>query len=137
MNADRQGFEEIEHTADWSIRVWAPNHAELFRQAALGMIFLSELEIDIANPVVETLELNAIDLESLLVSFLSELVFLAEQDDLGFDRFELSIDGLMLHAKISGGKIVNRKKEIKAVTYHNLAVTETESGYQVVIVFDV
>ncbi|MEN8242580.1 MAG: archease [Chloroflexota bacterium] len=137
MNAARQGFEEIEHTADWALRVWAPNHAELFRQAAIGMNQLSELELDSTVPLVEELSLAAIDIESLLVSFLSELVFLGEQDDLGFDGFDLSIDRLRLLAKLSGGKIISQKKEIKAVTYHNLEVIEIEGGFQVVIVFDV
>jgi len=137
MNKTPHGFEEIEHTADWALKVWAPNRAELFRQAAIGMNMLSELELDCNPPVEEELTLTAIDIESLLVSFLSELVFLAEQDDLGFDNFSLKIDQLSLHARITGGRIINRKKEIKAVTYHNLEVIETKGGFQVVIVFDV
>jgi SHS2 domain-containing protein len=137
MRETPQGFMEIEHTADWALEVWAPDHAELFRQAAIGMNQLSELELDHTRAVEETIELSAMDIESLLVSFLSELVFLAEQDDLGFNSFVLKIDQLKLHAKLTGGKILSRKKEIKAVTYHNLEVIETEGVFQVVIVFDV
>jgi SHS2 domain-containing protein len=137
MRDSLHGFEEIEHTADWALRVWAPDHAELFRQAAIGMNILSEVKLDRESRIEEHLEISAIDIESLLVSFLSELVFFGEQDDLGFDEFEITIDDLILHARLSGGRIISRKKEIKAVTYHNLEVIATQTGYQVVIVFDV
>jgi SHS2 domain-containing protein len=132
-----QGFEEIEHTADWALRVWAPDNAELFRQAAIGMNVLSEVKLDSGSIVEKTLEISAIDIESLLVSFLSELVFFGEQDDLGFDRFEITIKDLTLHANLFGSSITSRKKEIKAVTFHNLEVVSTQNGYEVVIVFDV
>lgn len=132
-----QGFEEIEHTADWALRVWAQDHAELFRQAAIGMSVLSEIKLDSESRVEEHLEVSEIDIESLLVSFLSELVFFGEQDDLGFDRFEITIRDLTLYANLSGAPITSRKKEIKAVTYHNLEVVRTQNGFEVVIVFDV
>ena len=137
MVGSDQGFTEIEHTADWALKVWAPDYAALFHQAAVGMNTLSEIQLKSAHRVEEQLELTAIDIESLLVSFLSEIVFFGEQDDLGFDRFEISIDGFSLRARLSGAPIANRKKEIKAVTYHNLEVVETETGFSVVIVFDV
>ena len=137
MKKITSGFEEIEHTADWALRVWAPDYAELFRQAAIGMNQLSEIELDLSTPAAEELTLTEIDMESLLISFLSELVFFAEQDDLGFDSYSLEVDRLSLDARLTGGKIISRKKEIKAVTYHNLEVIEIEGGYQVVIVFDV
>jgi SHS2 domain-containing protein len=137
MADSMQGFQEIEHTADWALRVWAPDHAELFRQAAVGMNTLAEIKLEPAPRVEELIQLKAIDIESLLVSFLSELVYFGEQDDLGFDHFEISIEGLSLHANLSGAPIASLKKEIKAVTYHNLEVVQTETGFQVVIVFDV
>ena len=31
------GFEEIRHTADWALRVWASNLSELLTEAARGM----------------------------------------------------------------------------------------------------
>lgn len=137
MKDSLQGFEEIEHTADWALRVWALDYAELFRQAAVGMNVLSDVKLDSGSRVEEHLEISAIDIESLLVSFLSELVYYGEQDDLGFDSFEITISDSTLRAKLSGAPIISQKKEIKAVTYHNLEVVATQTGYQVVIVFDV
>jgi SHS2 domain-containing protein len=137
MSDDLHGFQEIEHTADWALKVWAPDYVQLFRQAALGMNTLAQLQLDTTPRVEERIKLSAMDIESLLVAFLSELVYFAEQDDLGFDSFEISLEGNSLQARLCGAPIASRKKEIKAVTYHNLEVEPTESGYTVVIVFDV
>jgi len=132
-----QGFEEVEHTADWALKVWAPNHAELFHLAAVGMNTLAEVRLAPEPRVEEHLELSAIDIESLLVAFLTEIVLFGEEQNLGFDRFEVSIEGFSLQADLFGAPIASRKKEIKAVTYHNLAIQRTDTGVQVVIVFDV
>jgi SHS2 domain-containing protein len=137
MEVPRQGFIEIEHTADWALKVWAPDINELFRQAAIGMNTLAEIRLENAQPVEEVIELQAIDLESLLVAFLTEIVLFGEEEDLGFDSFKISIDGTSLSASLTGGVIASRKKEIKAVTYHNLEIVRTEKGFSVEIVFDV
>jgi SHS2 domain-containing protein len=38
---------------------------------------------------------------------------------------------------MKGGHLVEQRKEIKAVTYHNLSIRETERGLEAEIVFDV
>jgi SHS2 domain-containing protein len=132
-----QGFLEIEHTADWALRVWAPDIDELFRQAAIGMNALAEIRLQEGLAVKEVVDLQAIDMESLLVAFLTEIVLFGEVGNLGFSSFEIKIEGFSLLATLSGGTIVSRKKEIKAVTYHNLAIVQTDNGFSVEIVFDV
>src|SRR5512145_2314851 len=46
------GFEEIAHTADWSVRVWAPDLPSLFGEAARAMNSLAGTVID-TNPRVK------------------------------------------------------------------------------------
>jgi SHS2 domain-containing protein len=82
-------------------------------------------------------EVHFQDQESLLVSFLAELLYLCELENLGFDTFDLQIQGERLIAKLSGAHIESITKEIKAVTYHNLVVRDTVSGLEANIVFDV
>ncbi len=131
------GFQEIEHTADWALKVWAPDMKSLLQTAAQGMNALAEVQLEFHQPVTRSVELEAFDRESLLVTFLSELLYLQEQEWIAFDRFEISLDGYHLKATLTGGSIQSLKKEIKAVTYHELAVVETEIGLEVVVVFDV
>lgn len=137
MDSDIAGFQEIEHTADWALRVWAPNLSGLFVQAAVGMNSLAEVLLQPEGRLERRFTLNAGDAETLLVSFLEELLYYAEQDDIGFDNYELEIQELELKAHLAGALIRSRRKEIKAVTFHNLEIVRDENGYRVQIVFDV
>ncbi len=137
MSAAPSGYQEIEHTADWELAVWAPGLPGLLEQAARGMYALAGARLQPVPPVCCTLELQAEDAESLLVSFLSELLYWVEQDNLAFDQFHLSLDGFHLRASLSGAPLARWEKEIKAVTFHNLLARQTDQGWRVNIVFDV
>ena len=134
---DGFGFTEIEHMADWALRVWAPDMGQLFSQAAAGMYWLMGTVLADGPEVERKIELNAIDAEALLVSFLSELLYLGESDGLGFNHLPVVIQGSHLVVTARGAPIAAQKKEIKAVTYHNLVIQPRENGYQTTIVFDV
>ncbi len=82
------GFEEISHTADWSARVWAEDLPSLFVEAARAMNSLSGTVIGTGPRVTRTFEAEGPDVESLLVAFLSELVYYQEQENLAFDVFD-------------------------------------------------
>ena len=136
MDIVESGYQEIEHTADWALRVWAPDIEALFVQAADGMNHLSEITLD-EKRVEREFEVQADDPEGLLVAFLSELLYFGEDENIGFDNYLVEIRGDKLYARAAGGQITGRKKEIKAVTFHNLAVRKTKRGFEVEIVFDV
>jgi len=87
--------------------------------------------------VKRTFEAEATDAESLLVAFLSELVFAVEQEHLIFIEFHVQVEGIKLKVEMSGVPILSLTKAIKAVTYHNLQIQPTARGYEVEIVFDV
>ena len=131
------GFEEISHTADWSVRVWAADLPALFAECARAMNALSGTRIGAGPHVQRTFEAEGLDAESLLVAFLSELVYYQEQEGLAFDRFELEAAGKRLSVDMEGAEILSVDKAIKAVTYHNLKIEKTNEGCEVTIVFDV
>jgi SHS2 domain-containing protein len=138
------GFEEIAHTADWSVRVWAQDLPSLFAEAARAMNSLAGIVTDNGPRLKQTFESEAPDAESLLVAFLSELVYYQEQENLAFEQFELQVEGpalrtkgQKLRAEMEGAQIASIDKAIKAVTYHNMNIEETPRGVEVVIVFDV
>jgi SHS2 domain-containing protein len=82
--------------------------------------------------------LQAGDTESLLVGWLEELLFILETDDLMPKEFALNIPGeTQLLATVGFVPVRERWKEIKAVTYHELDIHETDAGFNVTIVFDV
>ena len=137
MNSPPPGHREIEHTADWELEVWAPDLPALMEEAARGMYELMGVEVSEESRCHRQIELLADDREQLLVSFLGELLFLVEDEDLAFDGFLLKVDDSSLVARLEGGSIVSRSKEIKAVTYHRLEISETKRGLETSIIFDV
>ena len=131
------GFREIEHTADWEIHVWAPDFPALLEQAARAMGALSEISLAKAPRVHRSFVLQFFDQESLLVDFLSELLFYGEDQGIAFDKYDINFNEDSLFAWVEGAAIVNQAKEIKAVTYHCLSVRSTARGLEVNLVFDV
>ncbi len=134
-------YEELHHTADWCLRVWADNLPSLFAEAAQGMNALSGAQPAPGPVTRRTLSLSAPDAESLLVAFLSELIYAAEQEKVTFSRFNVTTlehsDGWELKAEMDGAPLASATKTIKAATYHNLQIRQTDRGYEVEIVFDV
>jgi SHS2 domain-containing protein len=130
-------FEELAHTADWALRVRAADLPELFAESARGMNALTGAKQAPGPHTHRTVNLSAPDAESLLVAFLSELVYAAEQENLMFDEFKIQIEGQTFKAEMDGAPIASINKSIKAVTYHNLKIREIEGGFEVEIVFDV
>ena len=82
--------------------------------------------------------LEAMDTETLLVDWLSELAYWAESEMLVFHEFKIeSVSPTHLRARIYGTRLTQLEKHIKAVTYHNLEVVQTKTGLTATVVFDV
>ena len=131
-------FEEVEHTADIAIRVWGADLPELFTNAAYGMASqLTDVD-DVDLTIQVEIELQAQDVEMLLVDWLSELLYLGEQEDAVFVEFHIShATSHTLHAVARGGKIVEHQAHIKAVTFSEMDVRRIDDRYETIIVFDV
>ncbi len=139
-NNKSAGFEEVSHTADLEIRVWAKDLESLFRQSAAGMVHLSGVEdlVEGISSVKQTISLEAMDYEGLLILFLEELLYRLTEDYMIYDIQKLSISTeYTLKANLKGSQIKSYQRDIKAVTYHNLNVRTTADGYEVQIVFDI
>ena len=132
-------YEEIEHTADCALHVWGDTLGELLVNAALGLReLMAPAGGEILDRVERHIDVEASDEESLLVAWLSELAYWAERERLVFDAFDL-LDVSPSHAQVigRGSHAPALRRYIKAVTYHNLAVTRTERGLEATVVFDV
>ena len=92
----------------------------------------------ISHQIQKYVEVEALDAESLLVEWLSELAYWAETEMLIFTRFDLQkVTPTKVEANLFGEKVQKLEKHIKAVTYHNLRIAKTDRGLEVTIVFDV
>jgi SHS2 domain-containing protein len=140
MSKDKAGFEEISHTADLEIRVFAEDLETLFEEAAKGMFYLSGIigHNKGISSVKQTISLEAMDYEGLLILFLEELLYRLTEDYMLFDLELIEFPSeYSLTAHLSGYQVKAYQRDIKAVTYHNLNIQRKEDGYSVNIVFDI
>jgi SHS2 domain-containing protein len=143
-------FEQLPHTADIKIRVYGITLQEFFRHGVIGMFQVIGPKIIGAHQehgrvsvdhlsIRHEVEIKSIDLDALLVDFLSELLYLSDVyneaylDAIIHDVNETHIKATILGAKVIGFEVV----EIKAVTYHGLHVQKIEGIWQADIVFDI
>jgi len=135
-------YDIIEHTADVAIKAYGKNLSEAFENAAKGMLDIITNNSEIESTGQYTIELEAPDLEQLLVDWLSELLFLNASQNLVFSFFKVNLDekNKKLSANVFGEKYnISKHKmgvEIKAVTYHMLEV-RNKKPHHVQVLFDI
>ena len=145
-----EGVEALDHTADVGIRVEAPDLETLFRQVALGSLWLAVGEA--ASPggpspsegeTTRTVELEEEDLDALLRSWSREVLYWQEVEDFLVREIpELEITNrearVGLRAQVRGElSPVNPLREIKGVTWHGLEVHQRGSVWHAQVIYDV
>jgi len=134
----RLPYEELEHTADWKIRVWGRDYADLFRNAALAMYDLMGPARRTGPQVERRVVVEGVDYPSLLVAWLNELLFYSETYGEIFTDVEIHhLSPERLEATVRGFVGETELSKIKAATYHELEIRETPQGVEATIVFDV
>jgi len=146
----KKDFESVEHTADIKIRVYGTTLQELFTHALIGMFqsigpHASDCTIEHERLVCKSLdrtrsvEVDSPDREALLVDFLSEALYLSDiYDEAYLDCTIHELTDTHLKATIRGVPVTGFDVvEIKAVTYHDLAIKEIDGVWQTDIVFDI
>jgi len=134
-------YEQLEHTADIRVRVYGSDLKNLFANAAFAMFdLIADLE-GLTESVAVEIDLTAENAEELLVAWLDELLYHFYTKWIIFFSFDiLDLSGTHLRARARGrhvGENRNRlKAEIKAATYHDLAIKKDAQEYSVEIIFD-
>ncbi|MCG6980555.1 MAG: archease [Deltaproteobacteria bacterium] len=137
----RGSFEFIDHTADVGIRVEAPTLEDLFETAGLAFTEVVTSAESLDCSVERRFKLEEDNIETLLVSWLQELLYLLDTEELVFSRFQVRLHDCSLEAT-AWGEVFDPdrhmiKTEIKAVTYHQLEVAESDQGWQAQVIFDI
>jgi SHS2 domain-containing protein len=131
-------FELVEHSGDVKLHALGPTLEDVFVSAARGtMAFMFGDEI--LNARVEQRELITIesaDREALLVDWLSELLYRAASRYHAYVDFRIRTMGERRLAADVGIAAAEALDDIKAVTHHELAIRQTDGGFEAVVVFD-
>ena len=135
-------YKMIDHTGDIAIEVYGRTLAELFRNAAFGYFDIITDTRKIKPKLEERISLAAGDTEALLVSWLSELLYLFDAKRVLFSEFTLKrVTEKSLEASIRGEAFDPKRHliqtEVKAVTYHGMKIEKKGAVYSTVIVFDI
>jgi SHS2 domain-containing protein len=142
MNYKHSSYEIIDHTADLGIIVKGGNIKELFVNAANAMTDLM-VKADIREKGAKRrLIVEGEDLPDLMVRWLSEVLFLFNGEHILVSAMEIgSINPTRLQSKLNAVSLNKSRheilREIKAVTYHQIAVEETAEGWEARVIFDI
>lgn len=135
-------YEIFPHTADVGLRVRGKAMPDLFKSAAEGMNSLLTDPKKFRPIKEQVISLRSDTWESLLVEWLQEILYFFTVKRMAFSRFSITkIEAHSLNAVCRGEKIDLARhpvyREIKAVTYHNLRIRKSASGYMTEIIFDI
>ncbi len=132
----------IEHTADIGIHVQAKDLNSLFADAARGLFAIivdNPDEIQVRQSI--EIQIPGENREHLLMDWLAELLIKFELDKLLLGKFEVVVGSRGLHALAHGEAIdFSRHRlahEVKAITYHRLAVAQTAQGWTAEVLVDI
>jgi len=133
-------FEELSHTADIRMRVAAPTLPLLFSDAFLALM-QTLYGKDRMGGETRTVQLEAEYTETLLLDFLSEVLFIGEVDGMVFASADVTTNGRTLVAMLDGEPFDRSRHsegtEVKGISYSGLAIGKDANGYMVDILFDV
>ncbi|MBO0796239.1 MAG: archease [Ktedonobacteraceae bacterium] len=139
--SDFTPYEAFEHTADIGLHAYGSTLKELFIHAAQGMESLVVPLEQVRGVSSREIEARGHDPVSLLIAWLNELIFLFDTEFLLFRDFEIDIiSETYVRGRAIGEPYDAARHElssaIKAVTWHEAAVTPVEGGYRARIIFD-
>lgn len=133
-------YKVLPHTADVKIKVTAKNLEELFSEAILAMFNIMKPTFSSrAKKVKRKIKMSSFDRDSLLVDVLSAVLTSADVNNEAYKEAKVSFPRQWeANVELIGASVSSYKEdEIKAVTYHGLKIVETESGFEVEIIFDI
>lgn len=131
-------YEEVDHTADWAVRVRGKTLSDLLIHAAEAVMELSGARLAPEPLVRRTISLDAPDRETLLVIWLEDLLHAMESRRVGFRQMNIEGEsGWHLRGDVLEAPVLSIARSVKAVTFHRLAILETPEGLQTQVVFDV
>ena len=137
-----EGFHILEHPADLGIEAWGESFGQALRQAIKGLSSVIAEPSTVGHSGKRAIEIDAGDSEQLLVRLLSEVLFCLDAEqfvtaDVVFeDVKEQHLRGFLLGENLQAEKHV-MKLDVKAITYHELSITQRDNRVTLRIFVDI
>jgi SHS2 domain-containing protein len=135
-------YEFIEHTADLGFKVYGASPEKLFAHAAEAFFEALVALESVKERIEKSIRAEADGLDNLMVSWLTELLYLYDTERLVFKSFQVKrIEDNQLEANARGEVLDPARHEIKtgikAVTYHKLYVKERGGVWEAQVILDI
>jgi SHS2 domain-containing protein len=133
-------YEILEHTADIGVRAYGETLAEVFECTTRALAEIAGIWHPGSGEEV-MIEVESEDLGSLLVDWLSEVLYLEDERSAAIAGIEMT---RVEHGHVSGAVTLRpldsdpvEGVQIKAVTYHQLLVERAPGGWTARVFFDI
>jgi len=138
----KKAFEVLDHTADIGIIAYGADIEELFSNAALALFSLITEPESVENKLHLDLEVSSEDIDSLLIEWLNELIYLFDVKHILFNHFDIkSLTHNGLKATCYGEDFDPMKHKlkagVKAATYHMLKLDKSDNGFKAQVILDI
>jgi SHS2 domain-containing protein len=131
----------LDHTADLGFEITGSDQVNLFEKAGKALLHLLFGAISAKGTGIIKVSLTGDDLSDLMVRWLTEILYLVEGEHLVItDIIIESISSSAISAALRALPLDPLKhevlREIKAVTYHQIEVTEKNGIWKARVIFD-
>ncbi len=133
-------IKNLNHPADIKILIKGDSIKNLFIGSAIALaeILATEENIQKDQIVEKEVSLQSIDISSLLIDFLSQILAFSDIENAVFKEIEIiKLTENEIFAKIKGYRVKKFDKEIKAVTYYQSLIKKQGNLYTATILFDI
>ena len=130
-------------TADVAFRAYGKDLNELFENSALAMFEVMINTKQVKPKIKRKIEVKGNDLQSLMFSWLNELLVFVDSEGLVFSDFKVEVreKDFILNAVCKGEKIDPKKHEtrtaVKAATYHQMEIKKVNNKWQAQVILDI
>ncbi len=126
-------IEQINHTADIAVRVFAPSMEDLIRECIRSVQYLCRCEVEENAVLTVTYEIKE-NVEDSIFDMLNDVIYHLDVENI----LPSTIDVQGNSVKVFYGKFKGKPAlELKALTYHRLEVKKNNDVFETFLVFDV
>lgn len=127
-------------TADMAFAAYGKTKAEMFENAAKALFAVMFETSPISAKEKRGIILEREDDVILLHDFLAELLYLFDTEHIILSKFDVKINGDKLTAEVFGEKYDVKKHQfiidVKAITYHKMAIEKKKDFWKCVVIVD-
>ena len=142
MSTTAPDYTLLDHTADLGIRVYGTDLKDLFEGAGRALMHLMVKAKIPSKTHSMKISVSGKDLADLMVRWLGEILYLFAGENLVVTSIRMGpVSASHLDATLETVPFEPEShetlREIKAVTYHQIEVTEMPNGWEAKVIFDV